>query len=63
MGTLLGDSRIPDVDPSNTEWKRLYNAFADFQNKRQFGNHVVLFINRAMNPGGLSSILGNLPAG
>jgi uncharacterized protein (TIGR02391 family) len=33
-----------------TKWKRLYNAFVELQNQRQFGNHVVVFINRAMNP-------------
>jgi hypothetical protein len=33
-----------------TKWKRLYNAFVEFQNHRQFGNHVIVFINRAMNP-------------
>jgi uncharacterized protein (TIGR02391 family) len=33
-----------------TKWKRLYNAFAEMQNQRDFGNHVVLFINRTMSP-------------
>lgn len=47
---LLRDSQIPDVTPQMTKWKRLFNAFVEFQNKRQFGNHVVVFINRAMNP-------------
>jgi len=47
---LLQDSKIPDVTPEQTKWKRLFNAFVEFQNQRQFGNHVVLFINKAMNP-------------
>src|SRR5690242_20515926 len=47
---LLRDCRIPDVTPDLTKWKRLLNAFVDFQNQRHFGNHVVVFINRAMNP-------------
>ncbi len=50
ISALLGDSKIPDVNASATKWLRLFNAFAQFQNKRQFGNHVVVFINRAMNP-------------
>jgi uncharacterized protein (TIGR02391 family) len=47
---LLQDCRIPDVDPAMTKWKRLFNAFVEYQNKRKFGNHVVMFIIRAMNP-------------
>jgi hypothetical protein len=47
---LLQDCRIPDVNPDMTKWKRLFNAFVEYQNKRKFGNHVVMFINRAMNP-------------
>src|SRR6185503_606026 len=33
-----------------TKWKRLLNAFGEYQNRRQFGNHVVVFINRVMKP-------------
>lgn len=50
IGALLADCKIPDVDPTSTKWKRLYNAFVGLQNRRQFGNHVVVFIQRAMNP-------------
>lgn len=50
IGYLLQDCRIPDVAPELTKWKRLFNAFVEFQNKRQFGNHVIVIINRAMNP-------------
>jgi len=46
----LQKSKIPDISLDTTKWKRLYNAFADFQNKRQFGNHVILFINNVMDP-------------
>jgi len=45
IGYLLNDCRIPDVTPQMTKWKRLFNAFVEFQNQRQFGNHVVVFIN------------------
>lgn len=47
---LLAQCTIPDVDPTLTKWKRLFNAFVAFQNKRGFGNHVVVLINRAMAP-------------
>lgn len=50
IGHLLANSRIPDTDPTITKWKRLYNAFVHFQNEHQVGNHVLVFINRAMNP-------------
>ena len=50
IGYLLQDCRIPDVSSEMTKWKRLFNAFIEYQNKKQFGNHVVMFINRAMNP-------------
>jgi uncharacterized protein (TIGR02391 family) len=50
IGHLLEQCQIPDPTPSMTKWKRLYNAFAEFQNQRKFGNHVIVFINRAMNP-------------
>ncbi|MCZ6692169.1 MAG: TIGR02391 family protein [Planctomycetota bacterium] len=33
-----------------TKWKRLYNAFVATQKQRQFGNHVVAFIHKAMRP-------------
>lgn len=50
IGHLLRDCKIPDVAPDITKWKRLFNAFVEFQNERHFGNHVVIFINKAMNP-------------
>ena len=50
IGYALQQCQIEDTDPQNTKWKRLYNAFAAFQNKEQVGNHVIVFINHAMNP-------------
>ena len=47
---LLAECRIPDIDDSNTKWKRLANAFSVFQNKHQAGNHVAKFTIRAMDP-------------
>jgi uncharacterized protein (TIGR02391 family) len=50
IGYLLAQCRVPDVEPTATKWRRLFNAFVAYQNKRQFGNHVIKFINMAMNP-------------
>jgi hypothetical protein len=47
---LLRDANIPDVTPENTPWQRLFNAFVALQNKVGSGNHVVAFLQRAMNP-------------
>jgi uncharacterized protein (TIGR02391 family) len=47
---LLRDIGIPDPTPTMTKWKRLYNAFVEFQNYRQFGNHVIVFVKRVMDP-------------
>ncbi len=55
IGHLLSDCRINDPDPAMTKWKRLYNAFVGFQNKNHIGNHVVVFIGRAMNPASYTS--------
>ena len=46
----LGNCKIPDIDPQNTKWKRLFNAFAEFQNKHQVGNHVIIVIQYVLNP-------------
>ena len=46
----LRECKIPDPTPTMTKWKRLYNAFAEFQNGRKIGNQVLVFINRAMKP-------------
>src|SRR6185437_7334558 len=50
IGYLLQSCKIPDVSPDMTKWKRLFNAFVGIQNSAQMGNHVVVFVNRAMNP-------------
>jgi hypothetical protein len=50
ISQLLTDCRIPDPDPAQTKWKRLFNAFAGWQNSKQLGNCVLMFITRAMNP-------------
>lgn len=47
---LLRNFDIPNPTPEMTKWKRLYNAFVEFQNQHQIGNHVIVFIHRAMDP-------------
>ena len=48
--SLLRDINIQDVDAINTKWKRLFNALVKAQNECHAGNHLILFINRAMSP-------------
>jgi uncharacterized protein (TIGR02391 family) len=50
IGYLLQDSRIPDSSPDMTKWKRVFNALVVFQNEHRVGNHVLVFIKRAMDP-------------
>ncbi len=50
IGHILQQSRIPDVSPTMTKWKRLFNALVTEQNKQNYGNHVVSFLHHSMNP-------------
>ncbi len=50
IGYLLQGCKVQDVDPDMTKWKRLFNALAGAQNKHQVGNHLIMFINRALDP-------------
>lgn len=50
IASLLQDCGVEDVSPSITKWKRLFNALAKAQNTHHVGNHLVMFINRALNP-------------
>ncbi len=50
IGHLLQEIKVADVSPDLTKWKRLFNALAGAQNRHQVGNHLIMFINRAMNP-------------
>lgn len=47
---LLQEIKITDTSPGITKWKRLFNALAQAQNQHQIGNHLIMLINRAMNP-------------
>ncbi len=50
IGRLLAESLIEDTDPTMTKWKRLFNAFAYFQNKHKCSNNILTFLSRAMQP-------------
>lgn len=50
IGKFLQESKISDIKSGNTKWKRLYNVFATFQNKKQLSNNILTFINISMNP-------------
>lgn len=47
---LLQEIKIADTSPGMTKWKRLFNALAEAQNKHQLGNHLIMLINRTMDP-------------
>jgi hypothetical protein len=47
---LLAQSQIEDIDPTNTKWRRLYSAFANYQNTNQCSNNILNFINYALAP-------------
>ncbi|HIE4563349.1 TPA: TIGR02391 family protein [Stenotrophomonas maltophilia] len=50
IGYILADMKVDDPDKGITKWKRLFNALAHAQNKHQVGNHLIMFVNRAMDP-------------
>lgn len=50
IGKILADSGIYDIDPTNTKWKRLYNAFVNWQNQNHCSNHILKFIQNALQP-------------
>ena len=50
IGFLLAQAKIKDIDPNNTKWKRLYNAFVESQNKGGNRTHILEFIRQTFNP-------------
>lgn len=50
LARLLPESKISDVDPDITKWKRLFNAFGAWQNEHQCSNNIFVFIMKAMAP-------------
>lgn len=47
---LLQVSRMEDIHPDTTKWKRLHNAFAIDQNKRKNRRGILAFIRHCMKP-------------
>ena len=50
IGHYLEVCNVQDVDPSNTKWKRLFNAFANRQNNTKDGKCVLSFIVKSLEP-------------
>jgi len=50
IAQILREMNVTDVSPEMTKWKRLFNALIEKQNQHQVGNHLIMFITRAMNP-------------
>lgn len=50
IGQILRQCKIRDVDPQNTKWKRLYNAFAEKLNQDRHSNSVLNFATHALDP-------------
>ena len=50
IGFILADMGVDDPAAGMTKWKRTFNALVLQQNKHQVGNHLLMFINRAMAP-------------
>jgi uncharacterized protein (TIGR02391 family) len=59
LGHTLAQTRINDLDPTNTKWRRLYNALVERQNKDGVGNCVLSFVRHALEP---ARFLGNTSA-
>lgn len=50
IGNYLAQVGVIDSDPGITKWKRLFNAFANYQNKYQESNKILIFIQRTLTP-------------
>lgn len=50
ISVALAQVGIKDVDPNNTKWKRLYNAFADYQNTNLISDRILNFCRNYFNP-------------
>ena len=50
IGHILRLAKLRDVDPAAAKWKRLHNAFVDYQNRKRNRTAVLAFIRKAMKP-------------
>lgn len=47
---FLEEVNIKNFTPEGTKWKRIYNAFANYQNQSQMSNNILRFINKSLDP-------------
>ena len=47
---LLMQCKIVDIEPALTKWRRIFSAFANFQNTNQCSNAILNFIGLALAP-------------
>lgn len=50
ISRLLPEAKLLDISPDLSKPKRLFNAFADFQNKKQCANQIQVFIQKVVSP-------------
>jgi uncharacterized protein (TIGR02391 family) len=50
LSKFIPEAGLIDVDPLNTKWKRLYNSFADYQERNRNSNLILRFINLSLKP-------------
>ncbi len=50
LGKAILDSKMKDVNPEMTKWKRLYNFCVEAQNRNQCSNNILTLIQTAYHP-------------
>lgn len=50
LSRFIPESGLTDVNPELTKWKRLFNSFVEFQNRKNNSNLILKFINITMKP-------------
>lgn len=50
IGYLLQDCKLTDISPTMEKWRRLFVALLHAQDRYKVGNHLIMFINRALDP-------------
>jgi predicted DNA-binding transcriptional regulator YafY len=47
---ILPLAKLRDIDPAATKWKRIHNAFVDYQNQKRNRAAILAFIRKAIKP-------------
>ena len=50
IDTFIPQAKLINTSPGITKWKRLYNSFAEYQNRTQNSNSILTFINQTLSP-------------